>query len=332
MIARAPIAFAAMMCVVSVDAAIGQPLTIRYGAAFSMMRSIYALPIVVGQREGLFAKEGLNLDIVVPMPGGSDKMIAALHDDTVDITHVATPFLIRAALAGSDAVAIAAEFNNPIYSLVAKPGIKSFADLKGRLVGLADEAGSIAISTRKLMALHGLEAGDFRVRTAVGTPGRLACLQNGDCDAVPLGQPQDLVAEEAGYRVLGLSTEAVPDFVYTVTAVRRSWAEKNKETVVRYVRALAAAFRFIRDPANRAEVVKIIVDALGVSPAIAQKTMALYLDPDRGVLPQQGEVSGKGLANVIAMMGQAGLLQTPLPKPDRFVDRQYLEAAGVRRP
>ena len=37
-------------------------------------------------------------------------MIAALHDDWVDVTHVATPFLIGAALAGSDAVAIAAEF------------------------------------------------------------------------------------------------------------------------------------------------------------------------------------------------------------------------------
>ena len=56
-----------------------------------------------------------------------------------------------------------------------------------------------------------------------------------------------------GYRLLGLSTEAVPEFVYTVTAVRRSWAEANKEAVVRYVRALAAAFKFIRDPAKRDE-------------------------------------------------------------------------------
>jgi hypothetical protein len=48
-------------------------------------------------------------------------MIAALHDEWADVTHVATPFLIRAALAGSDAVAIDAEFDNPIYSLIGKP-------------------------------------------------------------------------------------------------------------------------------------------------------------------------------------------------------------------
>ena len=55
--------------------------------------------------------------------------------------HVATPFLIQAALKGSDAVAIAAEFNNPIYSLIAKPEIKTFADLKGKLLGMAAETG-----------------------------------------------------------------------------------------------------------------------------------------------------------------------------------------------
>jgi hypothetical protein len=29
-------------------------------------------------------------------------------------------------------------------------------------------------------------------------------------------------------------------------------------------------------------------------------------------------------------MGEAGVLKAPLPKPERFVDRSYLRAAGVR--
>src|SRR5215813_7546901 len=137
-------------------AAADAPIPLRYAQAYSSLRSVFSLPIVIGDREGFFRREGLDFKVVVPIPGGSDKMIDALHDDTADITHVATPFLIRASLAGSDAVAIAGEFNNPIYSLVAKPEIQSFADLKGKLLGLADEAGSITISTRKLLALHGI--------------------------------------------------------------------------------------------------------------------------------------------------------------------------------
>jgi ABC-type nitrate/sulfonate/bicarbonate transport system substrate-binding protein len=137
---------------------------LRYGQSLSALRSIFSLPIVVAQREGLFRREGLDFRLVVPIPGGADKMIDALHEDTVDITHVATPFLIRAALNGSDAVAIAAEFNNPIYSLVAKPEIKSYLDLKGKLLGLADEAGSITISMRKLLQTQGIGPNDIRFR------------------------------------------------------------------------------------------------------------------------------------------------------------------------
>src|SRR5438874_4945316 len=200
-------------------AAAGETLTLRYGQAYSSAHSIFSLPVSVAEREGLFFREGLNVKVLIPIPGGSDKMIAALHDDEVDLTHVATPFLIRAALAGSDAVAIAAEFDNPIYSLVAKPEIKTFADLKGKLIGLADEAGTIAISMRKLLALRGLQEGDFQVKIIEGTPARFTCLRRYDCAAVPLGQPQDFLAMKEGYRLLGLSNEVVPEFLYTVTAV-----------------------------------------------------------------------------------------------------------------
>src|SRR5574341_1604414 len=91
-----------------------QPLPLRYCQAYSAARSIFSLPVSVAERQGLFRREGLNFKLVVPIPGGSDKMIDALHDDTCDLTHVAAPFRIRAALGGSDAVAVAAEFTKPI--------------------------------------------------------------------------------------------------------------------------------------------------------------------------------------------------------------------------
>src|SRR6185436_5984780 len=94
-----------------------EPMALRYGQAFSAARSIFALPVTVAEREGFFVREGLDLKILIPVPGGADRQIDALHNDSVDLTHVATPFLIRAALNGSDAIALVSEFNNPIYSL-----------------------------------------------------------------------------------------------------------------------------------------------------------------------------------------------------------------------
>jgi ABC-type nitrate/sulfonate/bicarbonate transport system substrate-binding protein len=304
-------------------------IVLRYGAAYSTMGSIYSLPIQVALREGFFAREGLDVRIVVPIPGGSDKMIDALYDDTVDVTHIATPFLIRSVMNGSDAAAIATEFNNPIYSLVAKPGIKTIADLKGRLVAFADEAGSISISIRKLMTMNGVKSGDVESRVIEGTPSRMSCLRRGACDAVPLGQPQDVQAQSEGFRIIGVSTDAVPNLLYTVTAVRRSWAEKNGDTLRRYVRALAATHRFIRDPNNRARINAVIAETNKIPLEIAEATMKLYLEPDRRVLPQQGEISLPALQAVIEMMGESGLLTKPLPGPERFIDTQYLKAAGV---
>jgi ABC-type nitrate/sulfonate/bicarbonate transport system substrate-binding protein len=319
---------AALVPLILVQPASAQRLTLRYGQAFSALRSIFALPILVAEREGYFAREGLDF-VTVPIPGGGEKLIEALHDGSADVSHVATPFLIQAALKGSDAVAFAAEFNNPIYSLIAKPEIKSYADLKGKMLGVAAETGSITVSIRKLLAMRGLQPTDYQAKFVDGTPERLSCLTAGDCVAVPLGQPQDFVAMRQGYRLLGLSTEAVPEFVYTVTAVRRSWAEANKPAVIGYTRALAAAFKFIRDPAKRNDVVRTIVETTGFPEANARLTLALYFEPERKVLPQRGEIDMKGMATAIEFMGEAGILKPPMPGPERFVDLQYLHAAGI---
>ena len=300
---------------------------VRYGQAPSAYKSIYSLPVAVAVREGLFKREGLDFRIVIPLAGGADRMIAELHEDGYDLAHVATPFLIRASLAGSDAVAIAAEFNDPIYSLVARADIARIEDLKGKLVGLADPGGSITYSMRKLFALHGLSERDLQVKTIEGTPARLGCLRRGECAAVPLGQPQDLLAQSQGYRLLGRSNDAVPAYLYTVTAARKSWAAAHEDIVVRYVRALAAAFRVIRDPQKRGAVVQTIVELTGVPPPIAEQTLALYAESGRKVLPQRGEIELAGIAQVIAFMAEAGQLKPPLPAPERFVDLRYLRRA-----
>src|SRR4051812_25886900 len=240
-------------------------------------------------------------------------MIAALDQGTVDVTQTATPYLIRAVLSGSDAVAIAGETANPVYSLIVKPQIQHFAELKGKTLGLSLPVDTISISMRKLLALKGLGEADYSVKELVGTPVRFDCLKRGECDAVPLGQPEDFVAMGEGYRRLGVSTEAVAAFQFQVVAARRAWAQENRDAVVRFVRALAAAFRLTGSPGQ-----------------VARQTLALYFEPERGVLPKQAEIDLNGLTQVIAFMGEGGAIKPPLPQPERFVDLQYLRAAGVQ--
>ena len=309
--------------------AAAQNITLRYGQIPSTVKTVSALQFHLAQRKGFFAREGIALEMI-PIDGGAANMVVALTNGVVDISRTATPYLIQDVLKGSDNVAILGETATPIYSLIAKPEIKTFADLKGKTIGLSLAVDTISISTRKLMTLNGIKEGDFKVTELVGTPARADCLRKGECDAVPLGQPEDFLLMKQGYHRLGVSTDAMKNFQFIVSAVRRSWAEKNKDALVRYVRALAAAFRYMREPGNRDEVVRMVIDITGSSEEIARQTLALYFDPDRGVVPKQGEIDVKGFAQVIQVMAEAGELTPPLPQAERFIDLQYLKAAGLQ--
>ena len=83
-------------------------------------------------------------------------------------------------------------------------------------------------------------------------------------------------------------------------------------------------------PQTAKQSVKTIVETTGSSEAIAEQTLALYFEPERNVLPRQGELNLNGLTQVIAFMGEAGTIKAPLPVAKRFVDLQYLEAAGLQ--
>jgi ABC-type nitrate/sulfonate/bicarbonate transport system substrate-binding protein len=322
--------FAALVaCLAASSAGRCETATLRFGQIPSTVHAVSSLYLYIADQQGFFARENVAV-ATVQIPGGTGNMVAALDRGEVDVTQTATPYLIQAVLNGSPAVAIAGTTANPIYSLIAKPQIKDFADLKGKLIGLSLPVDTISISMRKLLALKGLRDADYRVKELVGSPVRAACLKSGECDAVPLGQPDDLIAVKDGYRRLGLSTEAVASFQFEVIAARRDFAQTHAPAIIGFVSALADAFRFIRNPAHRDDAVNAIVALTGASDDIARATLALYLDPDRGVLPRHAEIDLGGLAQVIAFMGEGGTIKPPLPPPEQFVDLQYLRAAGAQ--
>jgi hypothetical protein len=73
-----------------------------------------------------------------------------------------------------------------------------------------------------------------------------------------------------------------------------------------------------------------VLDTTGSPEDIARQTLALYFEPDRGVVPKQGEIDVKGFGQVIQIMVEAGELKPPSPPPERFIDLQYLKAAGLQ--
>ena len=319
----------AVMCAaITAPAPAQQPIALRLGFNANSARNIGEVPNAVAAHNGFFAREGLAVTMV-PL-AGTTHMVAALDAADVDATGTATPYMIEAALKNSDAVAVIGGVANPMYSLIAKPGIKSIGDLRGKLVALSAPPDTITLSTKMLLAKGGLHDGDYRFTEIIGSAQRAACLTSGECDAVPLSQPEDVVLARQGFLKLGDSLEVVPNLQFNVIAARRSWAAAHEPAMVALARAFGATFRFLRDPAHRDEVVQAIVATTGADAAAARAILALYYEPDRGVMPKQGEMNMSGMAAVIALLGTAGRLQPPLPGAERFVDLRYLHAAGLQ--
>jgi len=301
---------------------------LRYGQISGSVKSVSSLALYTAQRKGFLAKQKIDLEVVL-LPG-VHHMIEQLDKDAVDISYTATPYLIEAVLKGSGAAAIVGGAANTIYSLIAKPQIKSFAELKGKMLAMSLPVDTISIASRLLLAKHGLKEPAYRTRELIGTQTRAQCLLSGECDAVPLGQPDDIVFVSRGYSKLGDSLEVIPALQFSVVAARRGWAAKNKDLVVRFARAFGEAYRFMRDPKNRDEVTAILAGTTDAAPEVARQMLEFYYEPDRGVMPRQAEISIPGIAKVIELLGESGALKAPLPPPERFLDLQYLQAAGLQ--
>jgi NitT/TauT family transport system substrate-binding protein len=304
-------------------------ITLRYGQNAASAGSLSSLPLTVAERKGFFVREGINLD-VVPIPGGTDRIVAALDKGEIDAGKNATPYLIQAVLKGSDAVAIVAQTTNPVYSLIVRPEIKSFADLNGKMIGLSTPGDTITLATVRLLAAKGIKASDFRAKAVVGTGARFDCLKSGECVAVPMGQPEDLGAIKQGFPRLGFTYEAGADLIFNVDMTRRTWGEKNQDTLVRFARAFAASYEYMNDPKNRGDLTSLVKDSLKISNEIAREIFAPYLESDKNILPKRGELSLSAFNRVLTLMGEAGVIATPVPSAERFVDLRYLKAAGIQ--
>jgi len=309
-----------------------QTYTLRY--AVDTERNINALAQTVAERQGFFTREGINFQAVRFVATGNrptDRTALVASRDTFDMARMQLSVLMEpeGRFKGTNYVAVSSVANNPAYFLVARPDIKTFADLKGKTLTEPSPSDPITLTARKLMEMHGLKDGDVEIKTIAGSQPRVDCLKSGACAAGSLSQPSVFAAFDAGFHTLAMHIEAGP-LLYVVDIVDRSWAEAHSEVIVRYIRATAAAMRFIHDPRNLDDVVKAAMEITHQPESRAREMLSYFQDAKNDVLPKQGEIDTTAVKATIALFGQYGILKGPLPPPERFVDLRYAQMAGVQ--
>ncbi|MHC2438339.1 ABC transporter substrate-binding protein [Bradyrhizobium sp. USDA 4451] len=153
-------------------------------------------PIVFGVEKGFFAEEGLNVEFV----GTQDPVTATSRGD-VTFAFGPTSVYLRAAALGAPIKIVAAAFRSKgPYFLIARKGIKSFADLKGKTIGVGpDTSGNLASVARYLLRAEGIDPDrDVTLFAAGATEKAYGALETGQVDATIIHQPFAALGEIEG--------------------------------------------------------------------------------------------------------------------------------------
>ena len=280
-------------------------------------------PLWVGTKKGFFDQQGLDVQLVLLR--GMPMTVQALSAGSLHIGSGGAEPYIDASERGLDFVLTGGVINGTTQHIIAVKNVKTYEDLRGATIGTASLTGGTITVLREALKLKGLEyPRDYKLLiVAGGSAANFAALQSGQITATTVAVPLNFAAEEAGFNVVGKLSDGVPDFQTNVIAARRSWAEKNRPVMVKFMRAMVQSLRWLHD--NREAAVDFLTKEMQLKPAHARKGWEFYTQ--NRFWPPDGEVTMEGLKYNIRIYADQTGAKGPLPEPAKYVDQSYLSEA-----
>jgi NitT/TauT family transport system substrate-binding protein len=265
---------------------------------------------------GFMAEEGLSVKVV-----NNDNPVQNLQylaTGAINLTSITVELALSAIEKGADFKFLASENDRLAFVLMARPEIKNYADLRGKTLGVTQLQESTASLIRLLLEKHGVKRNEYEFVALGGTPNRFAALVRGAVAATMLSPPFDFKAESQGMNRLGTAVEAF-EGAGVVFAAQTSWAEANRDSVVRFLRAAAKAQRYFYDPKNKAKAVEILVKYTRLPSDDISKNYDTFYGHDK-IMSAELELTDKLLQPWLDLRGSS-------EKPARFIDLSYWKSA-----
>jgi NitT/TauT family transport system substrate-binding protein len=148
-------------------------------------------------------------------------------------------------------------------------------------------------------------------------------LSTGAIAAAILAVPISFKAQQMGFNLIGKVTDVFPNYLLSSFSVRREWAADHREEIVRFLKAVLKARRWLDE--NKPEAAEFLAKDLDMKPALARKGLAYYLD-HRAWDPNLN-IDMDGLKTVVEIYAEQADMKGPIPSPDKYVDLSYLKEA-----
>ncbi len=291
------------------------------------IKSVYStinpdvLPAWVAKDAGIFDRNGLDVDLMY-IEGGVKATQALLSKDAAfGVFAPSSP--INANAAGADLVVIASIVSTLPYNIVVIPEVKSGADLKGKRFAVSSLSGaSYAAMRLALRDIYHLDPDKDVTPVIIGTDAtRENALTLKQVDAAMLHIAGEDMAKRDGLVILEPMWNKGIDYQFTSIVVSKAYMKDNLDVASRYVKSLIQAIGYIKDPVNKAAVIKSLSKGLKQEDTVTLESGYKFMSET--FLKCAAYVSLNGIKPVIADSKEA---VTKGITPEQMVDNSIVKA------
>jgi len=227
--------------------------------------TLFVLPTIIrAQTSPYLAKPGETpVTIYVATcatSGGFIHMYTALDQNLfakygLSVRHVvycAADATIPGMAAGSDASLVASPLVGLPYLIIARKEIKTIQDLKGKSIGVGSVGGLPYRLLRAFVKKFGLV--DTQIRPVGGSqPERYNAILQGVIDSAPFTPPMDARGKKDGFNVVYHLNDLGLPAIYSSLHTNAKSIRERRQTVQRFVGALAESVKFVEDNPEKAK-------------------------------------------------------------------------------
>lgn len=250
--------------------------------------------------------------------GGARGMQALLGGSTHS-ANMAAMVPIRTALGGGEVVIVGCFLNKNLLKFIAQKDITKPSDLRGKKIGIANFGGSNEFGVLLALREWGIPREAVTVIPAGGSVARLIAMDARGLDATVISYDHALIAAQKGMTILGDLAEIVPEFPDRLIVVRRSFLEKERDVVKRFLQALSESIYQVS--AQREKILPVISKHLKVDRKVAEETYNLYSNV-YSLPPRVGKKGFRNVADIVLQQMGRGKEEVNL---SRLVDESVID-------
>ena len=277
-------------------------------------KSLTWFPAHLTKEKGFYRAEGLEVDFIIMKP---QVALQALIAGDVGYT-TALGSTMRSGVRGLPLRVVMTIADKPLFALIARPGINSVDELRGKLLGISSFGASSDTLARAVLRRYKMNPNqDLKILALGGGTNRIAAMETGAIDAALIEAPYNIMLERKGFRKILFVGDIIPTPLAGF-GTRVEKIHKQPDEIQRLVRATLRGIQYAKS--NKQESVRSIMKWAEMDLELAEGSYEMAVSS----WSNTGAASPQGIQIAMEEIRMEQKLDT-LPDPGKAFDWTFVQ-------